>query len=45
MTHDGRMCKDGGAAPGGSNTRVADGKHVHLWQEQKQGWHFILGLR
>lgn len=37
------MCKDGGAAAGGSNTSVAEGKD--LWQEQNQGWDFVLGLR
>jgi len=30
---------------GGSNTSTAKGKNVVLWQEQKQGWDFAVGLR
>lgn len=30
---------------GGSNTSAANGKDVVLWQEQKWGWDFTVGLR
>lgn len=45
MAHDGRTCQEGGAGAGESNTSAAKGKDVVLWQEQKRGWDFTLGLR
>lgn len=45
MAHDGRTCQEGGAGAEKSNTSTANGKDVVLWQEQKQGWDFMVGLR
>lgn len=40
-----RVCQESEAGAGGSNTSTAKGKDAVLWQEQKQGWDFTVGLR
>lgn len=44
MAQDGRTPQEGGAGAGGSNASAAEGKEVVLWQEEKWGWDFTVGL-
>lgn len=45
MAHGGRMCQEGEAGAGGSNTSTATEKDAVLWREQKRGLDFTVGLR